>query len=145
MLLRLCSRLWNNPLFWTLQLSSKSPSNGIRQSQGKQQDLEKGRRQKVPENKQRSLTSSKSNSSLQSLQVNFASTLVPAEDNLINGVDSPASADRLKKTDEVQECCLNCRAREEKIKNDYDRMILFSKKDRVTFIHVHLECVLKYD
>lgn len=34
-------------------------------------------------------------------------------------------------SDEERECCAACKLREDKIKSDYDRMILFSKKNRV--------------
>ena len=35
-------------------------------------------------------------------------------------------------TSKAANCCMKCQEREEKIKRDYDRMILFSKKDRVS-------------
>lgn len=41
--------------------------------------------------------------------------------------------------EENRECCAECKFREEKIKSDYDRMILFSKKDRVSGNLSHFE------
>ena len=47
---------------------------------------------------------------------------------------------------ESTNCCLNCQTREEKIKRDYDRMILFSKKDRVSKMIVYIahSCMLVF-
>ena len=47
------------------------------------------------------------------------------------GVTSASQEQIFKLSNESTDCCLNCQVREEKIKRDYDRMILFSKKDRV--------------
>ena len=47
------------------------------------------------------------------------------------GVASTSHEQLFKLSLEPSNCCLTCREREDKIKLDYDRMILFSKKDRV--------------
>ncbi|XP_077969857.1 uncharacterized protein LOC120331394 isoform X2 [Styela clava] len=87
-------------------------------------------------------------------QTDFASTIQPAAEHIINGeigfvnVQSSPANRKVSLTNSKEpevamvqvlgqmaperekSCCVVCKSREEKIKADYDRMILFSKKDR---------------
>ena len=53
----------------------------------------------------------------------------------LNSLRSPSSEHLFTLSQPPINCCAHCQERENKIKRDYDRMILFSKKDRVSRVY----------